>query len=253
MKVKDVVEVGLLYVGVPAVTLYPLGFVGLFIQLWRDNFFPYYDFNMIWNAVAMVPNTEVVGMGVQLLYFSLVATLLGVGVASLTFRFLAKRRETEKEPGNWKGWWLLYLLVLLPAAAFFAYNSVYLDAWNDLLFLAGFLVFSIGGGVLIGLVKVRGHDQWFFPGLAAAYVAAVFAALCIAALNAPTLPLVEVRAESDVLPDCSELPKERTFVMVSEAPNLLYLYNESGFFALSVFDVQPLRYHKDCPELRTQG
>jgi hypothetical protein len=41
--------------------------------------------------------------------------------------------------------------------------------------------------------------------------------------------------------------------MVFEAPNLLYLYNESGFFALSVFDVQPLRYHKDCPELRTQG
>jgi hypothetical protein len=114
-------------------------------------------------------------------------------------------------------------------------------------------VFSIGGGVLIGHVKVRGHDEWFFPGLVAAYVAAVFAALCIAALNAPTLPLVEVRAESDVLPDCSELPKDRTFVKVSEAPNLLYLYNESGFFALSVFEVQLLRYHKDCPVLRAQG
>jgi len=253
MKVKDIVEVALLYVGVPAVTLYPLGFVGLFIQLWRDNFFPYYDFNMIWNAVAMVPHIEVVGTGVQLLYFSLVATVLGVGVASLTSSFLAKRRAAEKEPGNWKGWWLLYLLVLLPAAAFLAYNSVYVDAWHDILFLAGFLVFSTGGGVLIGHVKVRGHDQWFFPGLASAYVAAVFAALCIAALNAPTLPLVEVNAESDVLPDCSELPKDRTFVKVSEAPNLLYLYNESGFFALSVFDVQPLRYHKDCPVLRTQG
>ncbi len=118
MKVKDLVEVALLYVGVPAVTLYPLGFVGLFIQLWRDNFFPYYDFNMIWNAVAMVPHIEVVGTGVQLLYFSLVATVLGVGVASLTSSFLAKRRAAEKEPGNWKGWWLLYLLVLLPAAAF---------------------------------------------------------------------------------------------------------------------------------------
>ncbi|MBA3473111.1 MAG: hypothetical protein H0T57_07755 [Rubrobacter sp.] len=253
MKVKDLVEVALLYVGVPAVTLYPLGFVGLFIQLWRDNFFPYYDFNTIWNAVAIVPNTVVVGTGVQLLYFSLIATLLGVGVASLASSFLAKRRAAEKEPGNWKGWWLLYLLVLLPAAAFLAYNSVYVDTRYDVLFLAGFLAFSAGGGVLIGHVKVRGHDQWFFPGLAAAYVAAVFAALCIAALDAPTLPLVEVKAESDVLPDCSELPKDRTFVKVSEAPNLLYLYNESGFFALSVFDVQPLRYHKDCPVLRTQG
>lgn len=121
------------------------------------------------------------------------------------------------------------------------------------MFLAGFLVFAIGGGVLIGHVKVRGHDEWFFPGLTAAYVAAVFAAVRVAALNAPTLPLVEVNAESDVLPDCSELPKDRTFVKVSEAPNLLYLYNESGFFALSVFDAQPLRYHKDCPVLRTQG
>jgi hypothetical protein len=109
---------------------------------------------------------------------------------------------------------------------------------------------------LIGHVKARGHDQWFFPGLATAYVAAVFAALCVAALDAPTLPLVEIRAESDVLPDCSELPKDRTSVKVYEAPNLLYLYNESGFFAFSVFsvfDVQPLRYHKDCPALRTQG
>ena len=106
---------------------------------------------------------------------------------------------------------------------------------------------------MIGYVKVRGHDHWFFPGLAAAYVAAVFAAACVAALNAPTLPLVEVKTESDVLPNCSELPKDRTFVKVSEAPTLLYLYNESGFFALSVFDVQPLPYHKDCPVLRTQS
>ena len=193
------------------------------------------------------------GTGVQLLYFSPVATSLGIGVASLTSSFLAKRRAAEKELGKWKGWWLLYLLILLPAAAFLAYNSIYANAWYDILFLASFLVFSTGGGVLIGHVKVRGHDQWFFPGLAAAYVAAVFAALCIAALNTPTLPLVEVKAESDALPDCPELPKDRTFVKVSEAPNLLYLYNESGFFAFSVFDVQPLRYHKDCPVLRTQG
>ena len=32
------------------------------------------------------------------------------------------------------------------------------------MFLAGFLVFAIGSGVLIGHVKVRGHDEWFFRG-----------------------------------------------------------------------------------------
>jgi len=90
-------------------------------------------------------------------------------------------------------------------------------------------------------------------GAGSCYVAAVFAALCIAALNAPTLPLVEVRAELAILLDCSEPLKDRTFVKVSKEPNLLYLYDETGFFALSVFDVQPLRYHKDRPELRTQG
>ena len=90
-------------------------------------------------------------------------------------------------------------------------------------------------------------------GAASCYVAAVFAALCIAALNAPTLPLVEVRAELAILLDCSEPLKDRTFVKVSKEPNLLYLCDETGFFALSVFDVQPLRYHKDRPELRTQG
>ncbi|MDQ4062985.1 MAG: hypothetical protein M3122_03615 [Actinomycetota bacterium] len=104
---------------------------------------------------------------------------------------------------------------------------------------------------MIGQVRLRGHDGWFFPGLATAYVVTILAAVCIAALDTPTLPLVEIRAESDTIPDCSDLPKDRAFVKVSEAPNLLYLYNESGFFALSVFDVQPLRYHQDCPSLRT--
>lgn len=251
MKVKDLVEVGLLYVGVPAVTLYPLGFVGLFVQVWRDEFFPYYDFNVIWNAVAIVPNTVVVGTGVQLLYFSLVATLLGVGIASLTLNFVRKRYEANEERGEKGRLWSLYLVVLLPVTVFLAYRGVHVNDRYDVLFLAGFLVFSIGGGGLIGHIRLRGHDEWFFPGLAAAYFAAVFAAICMATLDTPTLPLVETRAESDAIPGCSDLPKDRIFVKVSEAPNLLYLYNESGFFALSVFDVQPVWYHQDCPALRT--
>ena len=83
---------------------------------------------------------------------------------------------------------------------------------------------------------------------------AVLAALSIAALDTPTLPLVEINAQpGDEASDCSELPLDRTFVKVSEAPNLVYIYNESGFFALSVFDVKPIRYHRDCPYLRTQS
>jgi hypothetical protein len=36
LKVKEIVEAALLYVGVPAITLYPLGFVALGLQMWRD-------------------------------------------------------------------------------------------------------------------------------------------------------------------------------------------------------------------------
>ncbi len=40
MKVKEIVEATLLYVGIPAITLYPLGFVALGLQMRRDPFFP---------------------------------------------------------------------------------------------------------------------------------------------------------------------------------------------------------------------
>jgi hypothetical protein len=111
--------VALLYVGVPAVTLYPLGLVGLGIRMWRDPLFPYYDFAAVWNAVSLVPHTLVVGTGIELL--SLFPTFFGIGVASLTFGLLAN----------------LGLSLL-------AYNGV--DGWDDLRYLAGFLLLPAGGG-----------------------------------------------------------------------------------------------------------
>ena len=36
MNFKDLVQSLLVYVGIPAVTLYPLGFAALAIQLWND-------------------------------------------------------------------------------------------------------------------------------------------------------------------------------------------------------------------------
>jgi hypothetical protein len=63
MNFKDLVQSLLVYVGIPAVTLYPLGFAALAIQLWNDPLFPYYDFATIWYAVTLVPKTVVVGTG----------------------------------------------------------------------------------------------------------------------------------------------------------------------------------------------
>ena len=49
-------------------------------------------------------------------------------------------------------------------------------------------------------------------------MAAVLAALAVAALDTPTLPLVEINAQlGDEVTDCFELPLDRTFVKISEA------------------------------------
>jgi hypothetical protein len=56
MNFKDLVQSLLFYVGIPAVTLYPLGFAALAIQLWNDPLFPYYDFDTV--AVLPRPSRE---------------------------------------------------------------------------------------------------------------------------------------------------------------------------------------------------
>ena len=111
MKVKDVVEVGLLYLGVPTVTLYQLNFLGLFIPLCRDNFFPHYDFNTIWNAVARGTNTEVVGTGIQLLYFT-APHLAGYRRRSLNLYILG-----EAARGREGTWTLEGMVASLPASS----------------------------------------------------------------------------------------------------------------------------------------
>jgi hypothetical protein len=139
----------------------------------------------------------------------------------------------------------------VPMAAFMIYNTVHITSRRDVLFFAGFVVLSMAGGVLMGYVRARGRDEWFFLGLAGSYLAAVFAALCIAAVGTPSLPLVEINTPPGAaIHDCSELPKDRTFVKVSSDGEVFYLYNETGFFALHLHDIEPIRYHPDCPSLR---
>ena len=58
MNFRDLVQSLLFYVGIPAFTLYPLGFAALAIQLWNDPLFPYYDFDTVWYAVTLVPKNR---------------------------------------------------------------------------------------------------------------------------------------------------------------------------------------------------
>lgn len=155
--------------------------------------FPYDDFGPIWDAVSLVPHTEVIGTGVELLYLSVISTLFGVGIASATFHFLGRPKVGEKHEG--RNLWGPYLLVLLPVAAFLTYNSVHLDGLEDAPYVPGFLVFSVGGGILVGYARVRHLEGFFLTGLAIAYAGSLLAALCIALLDdVPNLPLMHIDA-----------------------------------------------------------
>jgi ABC-type phosphate/phosphonate transport system permease subunit len=112
MNLKDLVQSLLFYVGIPAVTLYPLGFAALAIQLWNDPLFPYYDFDTVWYAVTLVPKTQVVGTALKLIFISLVATAVGVGIALRVARSVRRRLSLEEVPeGGGRGRWAIYLLV----------------------------------------------------------------------------------------------------------------------------------------------
>jgi hypothetical protein len=113
----------------------------------------------------------------------------------------------------------------------------------DVLSLAGFIEFAIGGGVPVGGMRSRASQERACPALVAAYIGAVFAALCIATLDTPDLPIVEPNSpRGDTTFNCSELSKDRTFVKVSRSSNVTSFYNKSGLVAYYIADIQPVRY-----------
>ena len=252
-KTRDIVEVALLYVGVPAITLYPLGFVALGFQLWRDPYFPDTEFTTVWDALSLIHQTVVIATGIELVYLSLVATALGVGIASLTLTFLRRRKRSRppegrktRESSNGRLWSVL-LFVLLPLAALLIWSSTPIDGWNDVGYLAAFVLLSVGGGALVGYVRMRGRDEWFFPAEIIAYAGAVLAALCLAALWTPSLPLVEIDTEPGNPPsDCSEATG-KTYVKLAEGLQHWHLYNQEGLFAVPHEELQLITY-KHCPE-----
>src|SRR5215210_9443096 len=85
---RDILGGVLFYFGIPAFTLYPLGFMALSLQLWRDPDFPYnwassgLNFAMLWYAASLVPKVVVIGTGVRLLFISLLSTILSMAIAS---------------------------------------------------------------------------------------------------------------------------------------------------------------------------
>lgn len=247
MKLRELVEQGLLYVGIPAITLYPLGFVALGIQMWRDPFFPYVDFDSVWDAVAIVPHIVVIATGVRLVYLALIATFFGWGIASLTFRIMGRYTGEQAAEARRSGLWGIYLVVFLPVAGFLVYSGIDIDRASDFLYLTGFVVFSVGGGVLVGFLRFRGYESLLLASQIGAYCGAVAAAMCISALYTPSLPIVTIQSEMGEAPDCST-SADRTFVMLDETPGYWHVYNKTGLFSLNESEVGNVRY-QNCQEL----
>jgi hypothetical protein len=260
---RDILGGALFYIGIPAATLYPLGFMALTLHIWRDAEFPYnwassgFDFSMLWFAVSLVPQAVVVGTGIRLMLITLITTTLSMSIASIVLYLLRKRelrrvwsdRQRREETldslanlGRWeRRFWYLSLLFLLPLLALLVVSGFPFDSWYDVPFYAGYFVFSAIGGFIIGYMRFRAQDRWLHHGLAFAFVGSIFAALCLSALELPDLPYVEVQAKATSWPDTlSGSP----FRLLS-GPNsgYWYVYNQQdGLLALQQDDVSSVRY-----------
>ena len=87
-RVRTLAESVLFYVGIPAALLYPLGVLGVGLQMSMDPLFPYSRLDTVWTAVSLVPEKVVIGTGIRLLSFALVSTAFGIGVSVLVVRGL---------------------------------------------------------------------------------------------------------------------------------------------------------------------
>ena len=243
---RDILGGALFYIGIPAVTLYPLGFIALSLQLWRDPDFPYnwasrgFDFTMIWYAVSLVPKVVVIGTGVRLLFISVLATALSMSIASIISQLLRQRkllrswsnhREQEEVLSNWthlsrweQGFWYCSFVLLLPVIALLIVSRFPFDSWYDAPFYGGYFGLSALGGLVIGYIRFKGHDRWIHHGLSLAFASAIFAALCLSALQLPDLPYVEVEASSSNWPESLSTTPFR--LLSGASSNYWYVYNQ---------------------------
>jgi hypothetical protein len=261
VKGRSIAEHALLYIGIPAITLYPLGLLTLAIQLCLDPSFPICDFATVWTSVSLIPETTVIGTGVYFAYLSLVATPLGMGVASLilTVRHLSRGpgREGRPEGDRPRGleilrdgfrsrgrrhWWSTYLLILLPIAVFMGLPSIVFDQRSDAWYLAGFILFNVGAGIVLAYMRVQHRKGTFLTEWVPAYVAAVFAAsLCLAVLHPPDLPVVEAQT-ADTSSEGPGTPNKDKFVFLTQSGPYWYVYNEDGLFSFQVQQAEFVGY-----------
>ena len=254
-KVRSLAESALFYVGIPAAIIYPLGFLGLAIQLWRDPLFPYSRLDTVWVAVSLVPEKVVIGTGIRLLFFALESLAFGAGVSVLVVRGLLLLGRTPAEasavlPGR-RGW-MRYLLLLMPLAVWGIWSSVEVNNATELAYFIGFFVFSAGAGLVFGYVRWASTAERFYSTMVAAYLGGVAAAVFLAATQTPPLPLVEIRADRNAQLACSKVPTNDMYVMLDRSDSFLYLYNKEGLLSLPEGDAETVRF-RECQGYLDRG
>jgi hypothetical protein len=249
-KVRTFAESVLFYVGIPAAALYPLGVLGVGIQIWRDPLFPYDRLDTVWIAVSLVPERVVIGTGIRLLLFALVSTAFAIGVSVLLVRGLILLGRTPAEVSavgtGGPRRWMLYLLLLIPLAVVGLWSSVRVNGATELAYFIGFFVFSAAAGLVFGYVRWASTVEHFYLTMMVAYLGGIAAAICLAATQTPPLPLVETRADRNVTLACKEVPTEDMFVMLDRGDSFLYLYNnKDGLLSLPEGDAETVRF-REC-------
>jgi hypothetical protein len=248
-RVRSFAESVLFYVGFPVAALYPLGVLGVGIQLWRDPLFPYTRLDTVWVAVSLVPERVVIGTGIRLLLFALVSAAFGVGVSVLLVRGLLLLGRNPAEASDvGKGGprrWMPYLLLVMPLSVVVLWKSVRVSDATELAYFVGFFVFSAAAGLAFGWMRWASSAERFYLTMAAAYLGGVAAAICLAATQTPPLPLVETRADKNATLACKEVPTKDMFVMLDRGDSYLYLYNKKGLLSLPEGDAETVRF-REC-------
>jgi hypothetical protein len=248
-KVRSLAESVLFYVGIPAALLYPLGILGVGIQLWRDPLFPYSRLDTVWVAVSLVPEKVVIGTGIRLLFVALVSLTFGIGVSVLLVRgLILLGRQPAEASAVGKGGprrWMLYLLLLMPLAVVGIWTSVRVSNATELAFFVGFFVFSVAAGLVFGYVRWASSEERYYFTVLVAYVGGIAAAICLAATQTPPLPLVEIRADRNAPVACSEVQTNDMFVMLDRSDSFLYLYNNKGLISLPEGEAETVRF-REC-------
>lgn len=234
------------YVGIPAVTLYPLGFAALWLQiLITDGNFPSVDLDTAWYAASLVPKVVVVRTGLFVLFLSLIFSALGFSTAMLIFNVLHWWREYGvlkpllKRSPQIAGIGLLVIAIV----SYFQYN--YINTTFERIFLISIALPALLPGFLIGYLRVEKKGKWPFRWLAIAYVGAMVGALGHAVQYYPALPMVEIKApESTSSYEVSEVPEARGFfTLLSYDENYWFVYSQDARLeAIPTGDAQIVRF-----------